>query len=265
MESITHEELKSIQLNILIEVDKFCKQNAISYSLAYGTLLGAIRHKGYIPWDDDIDLMMLRSDYEKFLSNFESRKYKVIYHRKNPNYIYPFAKVFDVDTIMEDPWMPQLDYGVNIDIFPVDKVDDDISIMKNFQIIKSTMNSIFNLKVVNISNKRSLLKNLILIVGKILFLPVPISYITDRLERLSLYFIDVESSKVAIVAPTDNSIKEIVPKSLFAEYVDVTFENNLFKSIKDYDAYLSASFGEYMKLPPIEQQISHHVFKAYKR
>ena len=99
---INVEELKQIQLNILKFVDKFCKENNLKYYLAYGTLLGAVRHKGYIPWDDDIDIIMFREDYEKFVTTFKDVNYKVFATEVNSKYPYPFAKVGDTRTYFEE-------------------------------------------------------------------------------------------------------------------------------------------------------------------
>ena len=86
------EELKCIQMDILNSIDLFCKQNNIKYSLAFGTLLGAIRHQGYIPWDDDLDIMLLREDYTKFLKEFRHEIYSVITPTNNIDYSLPFVE-----------------------------------------------------------------------------------------------------------------------------------------------------------------------------
>lgn len=265
MSPITSEELKLIQLEILIEVDKFCKKNDIYYSLAFGTLLGAIRHKGYIPWDDDIDIMMLRNDYERFLATFKSERYKVIHHKINSKYIHPFAKVYDVDTVIKDCLMPSLEYGVNIDVFPIDRAAENLKTMQRFQTKKNMVNLLFNLKTVRLTKRRTLIKNLVLAVSKISLLPIPVSYITNKMELLGIHFNNMETSKAGIIVPADNRIDEILPESFFSEYIDVSFERHMFKSIRNYNGYLTASFGNYLELPPIEKRVSHHLFTAYRK
>ena len=102
---ITKEEMKKIQINILDDVSKFCDENNIKYWIDCGTLLGAIRHKGYIPWDDDIDIGMLREDYDKFIKLYNSKKskYKLKCIELDKTYEYPFGKVIDTDTILYEP------------------------------------------------------------------------------------------------------------------------------------------------------------------
>ena len=98
MKTINIKELKEIQIAILNDIDKFCKKNQIKYWLDYGTLIGAIRHSGYIPWDDDIDIGMLREDYDKFIKTYNNQatKYKLLACENDNDYYFPFAKVIDL-------------------------------------------------------------------------------------------------------------------------------------------------------------------------
>ena len=124
---ITIEELKRVQLEILDMVTQFCDANGIRYWLDSGTLLGAIRHKGYIPWDDDIDLGMLREDYERFVSVFNESndRYRVLSFEWNPDFGFPFAKVCDTTTVLYEPDERGRKMAINIDIFPYDRAPDD--------------------------------------------------------------------------------------------------------------------------------------------
>ena len=118
MKPIDVYELKRIQLEILDNVMKFCDENDINCWLNGGTLLGAIRHKGYIPWDDDIDLGMLRKDYEKFrqLFNVNNTRYKLVCFDDDTEFLYPFGKVIDTSTILYEPDENGIKLAVNIDI-----------------------------------------------------------------------------------------------------------------------------------------------------
>ena len=131
MRIITSEELRKIQLDLLQKTADFCESNGLRYFLCGGTLIGAVRHKGYIPWDDDIDIAMPRSDYEKFISIFNRPQnyYQVMSFETNPDYAYAFAKVYDNRTILKE-----LHYkgtiGAYIDVFPADAVKDAAQIRK---------------------------------------------------------------------------------------------------------------------------------------
>lgn len=118
------EELKSIQLGILKDVHDYCSSTNITYWLAYGTLLGAIRHNGYIPWDDDIDIAMPREHYEKFIQSYKKKNTVVYSCSNNKKYILHFAKVYDTRTILKEYANMNIETGVYIDIFPIDNVPD---------------------------------------------------------------------------------------------------------------------------------------------
>ena len=124
MRQISADELKEIQLNLLNNIDHFCKSNGIQYFLAYGTLIGAIRHDGFIPWDDDIDIAMPRPDYDRFIKKFNaySKDYQVEDYSITDNYPTPFAKVIDTRTEMRMTLYNQRSSGVYIDVFPIDGI-----------------------------------------------------------------------------------------------------------------------------------------------
>ena len=123
---MTLNDIKKVSLDILISIHEYCKANGIKYSLGYGTMLGAVRHKGFIPWDDDIDILMMREDYDRFLSGYKDSKFEVIDHKREKKYILPYAKVVDKNTVLFNSWMPDLKLGVSVDVFPVDYVGKDM-------------------------------------------------------------------------------------------------------------------------------------------
>ena len=98
MKEIGIDELKKLQVEMLVLIDEFCQHNNIRYSLSSGTLIGAVRHKGYIPWDDDIDIMMPREDYDRFVSTFNGAygHLSLLAPEINCNYYAPYANVFDI-------------------------------------------------------------------------------------------------------------------------------------------------------------------------
>lgn len=127
MRHLTLQELQQFSLDILKDVAGFCEKNNIRYSLGYGTMLGAVRHKGFIPWDDDVDIMMPREDYERFRTIYKSKLYSFIDSRNTPDCYIAFGRVCDTKKTLASsciPWVKK-DVGVWIDIFPVDRVPDD--------------------------------------------------------------------------------------------------------------------------------------------
>lgn len=126
MQTLTLREIQEIELNILSDIDRFCRENGIRYSLDGGTLLGAVRHHGFIPWDDDIDIIMPREDYDRFLKSYQSKngQYRLYTKDTIPAYrTQMFAKVIDTQTIANEELYQQQDaYGLWVDIFPADYV-----------------------------------------------------------------------------------------------------------------------------------------------
>ena len=256
-------ELKAIQLDMLKDIHSFCVSHDIKYSLAFGSLLGAIRHKGYIPWDDDIDIMMRRDEYERFITTYGNDRYKIADMSVNPDYGLPFAKVEDIRTKMNEMAEGTTEYGIYIDVFPVDNVPDDMSKRKHYYQKKSILNALYNLKVIKVNKERSILKNAVLMVSHILLFFVSKQHIAHMMSAYSSRYQGQKTEYVGIVAPADSRIDETVPSNFFEEFVELPFENIKVMSIKEYVNYLRAFYGDYMKLPPIDKRISHHVFNAY--
>jgi len=128
MKELTLQELKDIEFDILKMFDAFCKENNIRYFFAYGTLLGAIRYKGFIPWDDDVDVLVPREDYDRLLKLFtDSEQYRLYAYEREPKYRYPFAKLCDMTTRKDEGGYENgVELGVDIDIFPLDAWDNDL-------------------------------------------------------------------------------------------------------------------------------------------
>nr|WP_252899698.1 LicD family protein [Lactococcus fujiensis] len=107
MKELTDQELKQLQLEMTAYIDQICRENEIEYSLGGGSLLGSIRHKGYIPWDDDIDLMLIRPNYERLMSLLTEKlpeHYSIIYYKVRPTYL-PFAKSMIIGLILQVNWI----------------------------------------------------------------------------------------------------------------------------------------------------------------
>lgn len=261
MKELTQNELREVQIGILDYVHNFCQENNIKYSLACGTLLGAVRHQGYIPWDDDIDIYMLRPDYEQFLRVFPFKKAKFVVGalENRKDYFYYIAKVENTDTILEEYINVRTKIGVNIDIFPLDNVPDNLFLRKLFFKLVSVLNAIIVLKNVSIKSDRAFLKNAILLIGRIFFSFIPMRLILCAMNSFPKLFNGRQTKQISEVSANAG----VFNRSVMDEIIMLPFENKEYCAMKDYHQYLTAQYGDYMQLPPEEKRITHHAFKAY--
>lgn len=265
MKLIELDELKKIQLEILSSVHEFCVSKNIHYSLAYGTLIGAIRHKGYIPWDDDIDIMMPRDDYERFLDTFNGTYCNLDVLSPNDNkYFYaPYANVIRTDTVLiENRKAKKGCSGIKIDVFPIDSVPNDKSDrvkmyqrVHTYQLYIGLKNTVLSYQTTLLSKMAGLFMH---VVGK--FLPLGAMLNNFALKSNEK---NANSDWVNNIVWCTAGEKASFRKTDIAEYVDVSFEGFEFKALSGYEYFLKAHYGDYMQLPPVEQRQPKHDFMAY--
>lgn len=268
MQELNLEQLKNLELNILIKIDNFCRKNEIDYSLGGGTLLGAVRHKGFIPWDDDIDINMTRDNYERFLDLFsrESGRYRLVSYRTNPQYKYLFAKVVDTQTqLVEDHNFPVEELGVFVDIFPIDSLADTREAaaaklkkvkFKRFLCVAACWKHFY------INHNRDMIRQLPRFIFFLLSRSIDVQKVNEWIEQ---QFPFDETKKYWGCVCGSYEEREIMEQEVFTQYVDMEFEGHRFMGIKNYDIYLSSLYHDYMKLPPKEKQVAHHTFVAYEK
>ena len=256
-------EKKDVLLIILAEIDSFCKDNNINYYLIGGTLIGAIRHNGFIPWDDDIDIGMMRDDYEKFMSNYssESNRTKAIDFRNFKHYIWPAGKVIHTDTLLYENNYTKASIGVNVDVFPWDVAPGSLDSAKKHCRKINIYRDILTLKHLTVSKKRGFAKNALVVMGKILYV-VPDKWLLSRIHNLSCQYKDQDSKYVCNFSGAWKE-KEIVNKYIFSSSLLHNFEGKLYPIPSGYDEFLTCIYGDYMKLPPKEKQVTHHGSVSY--
>ena len=250
-------ELRQIQMGILDNVHRFCEAHGLTYFLSSGTLIGAVRHKGYIPWDDDIDIYMPRKDYEQFLQIYsdETGRYRAINPQTESHYYYTFAKVVDQKTRMVEKETEGYEIGVYMDIFPVDYVTDDLA--EREQVFKKKK-LLYKIRRCKISNSNPLQSKLAYWVYK--NWPLSVKQLENRIRKLIV--LDYPTNTVCNMTEAGPKLKGCFPAEDIASAVDIEFEGKMYKTMIGYRDYLERTYGDYMTLPPVEQRVTHK-FEAY--
>ena len=259
-------EIQQMELGIMEYIHEICQKIGVKYFLAYGSLIGAVRHKGFIPWDDDMDICMLREDYEKlqdYLISNPDERYEVMSYKNNLNYVYPFMKVQDNQTyLLEEDVRIDSNMGIYVDIFPVDGYEDDSAFKdKMTRLIKKRQLSCYTFK--GITNTKSLLNSLIRYISVIVF------YFTNTNKYIRGIDELAKSRKVSDYEEVDyliyKDMNKLVWRREWLEQVTTgTFEGKEFMIPKNYHEILTSDYGDYMQLPPVELRFSHHDFQLWK-
>lgn len=262
MKEIHGEELKQIQLNILDVVTSFCEEHRISYWLDSGTLLGAIRHKGYIPWDDDIDLGMLRGDYDRFMALFNqhNQRYQFFSIENNKKFYYAHGKVLDTQTVLYEPDEKGNKLSINIDIFVYDEVPNDPRELKRMYDRRDWLRMLHQQRTFNYSPRGNAIRRSAVYFFRCCLKIVPRNFFIEKLLMNSKKHCGKNLDHVGnFTAYT----RMVCHKRVFCSFIEAEFEGKLYKIPAGYDEWLRAFYGDYMELPPVEKRVSHHTFKAY--
>jgi lipopolysaccharide cholinephosphotransferase len=266
---ITLDELKKIELNTLLEIDALCEKLGLRYSLCGGTLLGAIRHGGFIPWDDDIDIFMPRPDYNRLIEYCRTNEtsFALLCNETNEKYGYLFAKAMAKNTVIHElnANPTNIDMGVYVDIFPIDGLADGYEESKklfNKTRFKRELLVAKNWKRFFRSKTRAWYYEPIRFAFFLLSRFVSRKGLIRSIQRA--YRSDAfDQREYAATVCGSYRLKEILPRSVYDAYTELEFEGHKFKALAAYDTYLSSIYGDYMQLPPEDKRVSHHVFEAY--
>lgn len=266
MKVIKFEEAKEIELQLLLEIARYCKENDIKYFLAYGTLIGAIRHKGFIPWDDDIDLQMPREDYNKFISTYnlenKNTRFRLI-APDDPISKHSFAKFIDTRTVKIESGIKYKNrtLGIDVDIFPIDgEPETEI----DFHLWYQKLQKIYRLYGYYLINPIGNWK-LRFGIPIIKFVIGGKKHLLKKAAKLHSLYPYEKSSFVGTVESAYNSPNNRYDKAWYESSVDVEFEGHMLKAPVGYDQILTKMYGDYMKLPPEDKQVTHHRNKTYWR
>lgn len=265
MKELNLNEIKKIQLEVLRKVHLFCEENDIKYFLAYGSLLGAVRHGGYIPWDDDIDIAMTRPNYEKFIKLFDIDNCYLGTIELDKDWTLPYGKVCDKSSLViestGDKW------GINIDVFPIDGVPSDDKLLSRHYSKIQKLRFLINRKryiargpwIIKDKGFFYLIKQFI---AKLICMCVPsVSFLCLKLITIFRRYNYNISEKCADL--NWGGKERVMIKEKIEELELIKFEDAYFWGLKDSDYYLSMIFGDYMQLPPEDKRVTHHSYTAY--
>lgn len=253
-------QVQMIQLEMLIEVDRICRKCGIHYNIIAGTLLGAVRHGGYIPWDDDADVALLRPEYEKFRkackTELDKTRFEFQDHRNTKGYRWGYGKLRMKNTLFLREHQEHMPYfqGVFIDVFPLDYVPNNylMRCIHNFECF--VYRKFFWSEVGRIADKSTLMRCLYTVMSK-----VPERKLKKSFNSFIKWSDRRKTNWVRILTfPTPNKVYGYRTE-WYENSNDIEFENITFSGIRDYDEYLSFKFGNYMELPPEEQRKVHPV------
>lgn len=262
---MTLARIRKTELGILKHFRDFCERERIRFCLSNGTLLGAVKYGGFIPWDDDIDVFVPRADYDRLMKCYrDSDRYRLFSPERNRRYRFPFAKLCDMTTEkVEDNVDNGVCLGVDIDIFPLDAWDDDPAAARHQAAAMGkhiTLLTFFKCaKAISVNPVKRFVKDVVLALGR----PACGRFV-DRMGRIAKANAgNPRPAWLGCVVWCIYGEREIIPAEVFAELVPVRFEGEEFPAPAGFDRYLRSLYGDYTQDPPPEEQVTHHRYHAY--
>lgn len=260
MERIDNSKIKPMLVDIMDEIHAYAESNGIRYYLIAGTLIGAIRHNGFIPWDDDIDIVMPRPDYDRFLKEYSHPYLKIISSSNDETYPLDYAKVHDTRTLTTEEGGDG-HWGVSIDIFPLDGLPTMKLACEQFEKTRKLRRLVANQRFTRkgkLKMSNGLVKNASIIIGRLIHPFVSFNKIMLKMDSLMKKY-DYDSSEFCGCLCWR---KLIFRRDMFGESTH-EFEGRTYHIPSGYDEVLRIVFGDYMQLPPEDKRVSLHGTTAY--
>ena len=256
-------------MNILLELQRICNENDLKFYLAYGTLLGAVRHRGFIPWDDDVDVIMSRPDYNKLIQLNRRSKifhdgYKMLCGEDGTLYL-PYMKIIDTSTkVVEDYLNNEADQSLWVDVFPMDGISGESSEIE--KILKKTRyyRRLLFWNYVRLDYKGTSLPRRIAKIFAVAYARnVGARKCKEKILKLAAETPYESAEFVLDVVADEHRLMHVhgkaIPKAEYEKSTKVCFEGHSFDAMQDYDAYLKFYYGDYMTLPPADKQVGHEM------
>ena len=271
MKEITVSETLSLSKNLLFEFDKVCRKHDIKYSLGYGSLLGAVRHKGMIPWDDDVDIVMPRADYDRlcdiYSNSNQTDRYQLVNHRNHPEIATKISYFNDFSTVTDFAGKQQEYKGVHIDIYPLDVVPNDRKLRKKLIFKRNFYQRIIRIKDIH-PELFSGVKKIIRLLAKAVVAAFDSDAVYDNLNEICRQYKDIPPEEGSNVSCLIESGKVCMfERAVTDKYCLYSFDEFELYGFEDYDKPLTSWYGEYMTPPPEDQRRIvtskwvHHYYK----
>lgn len=264
---LSDKELRNLQavlLEMLLEIDRVCKKNGINYNLFMGTMLGAVRHGGFIPWDDDLDVAMLRSEYERFREacrrDLDQSRFFYQDHTTDPHYRWGYARIRRKDTefVRLGQEHMKMRTGIFLDIFPMDSTPDFAPLRALHCFYCFVLRKLLYAEAGRKSGGTAALRAWYTLLNV-----APHMWVFRRLEKLSRTRKKTDLVRIlAFPLPRGRTFGYLW--KWFEDLEDIKFEGYMFPSIKDYDGFLKFNYGDYMQLPPPEERMCCHPAAKFK-
>ena len=266
MKTLSKDELRKVQLlelKVLKEIKRICEKNNIHYFLTGGTLIGAVRHKGFIPWDDDIDIAMMRDEYDKFVEIAPkelSPEFSFLSITQDERLGIYFSKVVLNGTNYRSAQQPKTleNTGFWVDVIPYDTIYDNKILASlyfwklNFFVVLYSMKNGYH-------NGTTKLKRIIAELIKILFFFIPKKYLRKRIINYPYKLNKKHTNTKCYLCGRYGMPRELRSAYLFDKYIEIQFEDEKFMTLEKYHEFLTELFGDYMQLPPEEKRVTHQV------
>lgn len=259
MKKLSSEEYKNRLVEMMLKIDGICRENGIWYSIVYGTLLGSVRHGGFIPWDDDMDIGMKRSDYAKLkrcIAEHPELELSCIDISNHPNTIYVSGKICDTKTVVKESNFRTVDgYGAFIDVFLLDNIPDDEKGRKKFKAHARYLAKVIQHSAKVRPGKPDGLKHAVLLYGAFVYAHCFDTYkLVKKLDEYCRKYNETHTDYFGVPY-----FISYLKKSDFDELVEMPFEGQMFIGPKKYENVLNSIYENYKRIPPPEERINHSV------
>lgn len=269
---LTMKEIQKVSFEILKTIKSICDKEGLNYGLAFGTLIGAVRHKGYIPWDDDVDIIMPRPDFEKLMTYFAShakelQPYEVWNRSKHPDYPYAITRIIDNRYILDVNNEKPCGMGIFVDVYVLDGAGNSMEEARSLLNKTKKYPSCIYLSTRKYLKKagtrgfiRNLLKPILFVYAKVLGR----DYFIKKIESIIAQH-DYEKYSYLACIEWDNTTCSVTAKKDIENPVEVEFNGEKFKAAANIDFYLKYAYGDYMTPPPEKDRVYHHLYNAYRK